>query len=88
MRTSLPDGVGGQLQLRVSEYLAQWGTHRFHARRAGLAEHFAAGCLELSRGDVRSGWVKRIASVAGDGSVVVADIHAYPKDLWNGYGAA
>ncbi len=32
-------------------------------------------------GDVRSGSVKRVASGVGEGSVVVADIHAYLKDL-------
>jgi thioredoxin reductase (NADPH) len=31
-------------------------------------------------GDVRSGSVKRVASGVGEGSVVVADIHAYLKD--------
>jgi thioredoxin reductase (NADPH) len=34
-------------------------------------------------GDVRSGSVKRVASGVGEGSVVVADIHAYLKDLSN-----
>ncbi|SEF57486.1 cyclic nucleotide-regulated FAD-dependent pyridine nucleotide-disulphide oxidoreductase [Bryocella elongata] len=32
-------------------------------------------------GDVRSGSVKRVASGVGEGSVVVADIHAYLRDL-------
>jgi thioredoxin reductase (NADPH) len=32
-------------------------------------------------GDVRSGSVKRVASAVGEGSVVVAAIHAYLKDL-------
>jgi thioredoxin reductase (NADPH) len=32
-------------------------------------------------GDVRSGSVKRVASGVGEGSVVVADIHAYLKSL-------
>jgi len=32
-------------------------------------------------GDVRSGSVKRVASGVGEGSVVVADIHRYLKDL-------
>jgi thioredoxin reductase (NADPH) len=34
-------------------------------------------------GDVRSGSVKRVASGVGEGSVVVADIHSYLKDLAN-----
>jgi thioredoxin reductase (NADPH) len=34
-------------------------------------------------GDVRSGSVKRVASGVGEGSVVVADIHTYLKDLAN-----
>jgi thioredoxin reductase (NADPH) len=34
-------------------------------------------------GDARSGSVKRVASGVGEGSVVVADIHAYLKDLVN-----
>jgi thioredoxin reductase (NADPH) len=34
-------------------------------------------------GDVRSGSVKRVASGVGEGSVVIADIHAYLKDLVN-----
>ena len=32
-------------------------------------------------GDVRSGSVKRVASGVGEGSVVVADLHSYLKDL-------
>jgi thioredoxin reductase (NADPH) len=34
-------------------------------------------------GDVRSGSVKRVASGVGEGSVVVADIHAYLRDVVN-----
>lgn len=32
-------------------------------------------------GDVRSGSVKRVASSVGEGSVVVADLHKYLKDV-------
>jgi thioredoxin reductase (NADPH) len=34
-------------------------------------------------GDVRAGSVKRVASGVGEGSVVIADLHAYLKDLVN-----
>lgn len=47
------------------------GTGRYRSSTPGI---FAVG-------DVRSGSVKRVASGVGEGSVVIAGIHAYLKDL-------
>ena len=46
---------------------------------AGLYRTSRPGIFAV--GDVRSGSVKRVASSVGEGSVVVADIHGYLKDL-------
>lgn len=52
-------------------YGAEQGHGPYRASRPGI---FAVG-------DVRSGSVKRVASGVGEGSVVVADIHTYLRDL-------
>jgi thioredoxin reductase (NADPH) len=71
--------LGGCVELDAQGFIvtgqrsASDGHGPYRTSRAGI---FAVG-------DVRSGSVKRVASGVGEGSVVVADIHAYLKDLVN-----
>jgi thioredoxin reductase (NADPH) len=69
--------LGNCVELDDSKFVKTGYTHGKDS--AGLYRTSKPGIFAV--GDVRSGSVKRVASGVGEGSVVVADLHTYLKDV-------
>jgi thioredoxin reductase (NADPH) len=69
--------LGGCVELDKKGFIKTGFKHDIE--EAGLYRTSKAGIFAV--GDVRSGSVKRVASGVGEGSVVVADLHTFLKDV-------
>lgn len=66
------DWLRGQLDLDQNGFIVTGH------KAGGSATHYSTSCPGVfAIGDVRSGSVKRVASAAGEGSVVISEVHRY-----------